>query len=149
MKRLRTGIEVDRDERREREGVPAMTMAEKREGYSLFEAEEKTNTFCRQLQEQRQKRQEGKFNRVELIQLREENKLLQERCQKYERLLETSGDPEILRKFFEIEQRKEMMEECKKEAETKSKELEIMKEQYDAMKKSQLTLTDMNKKLID
>ena len=80
MKRLRTGIEVDRDERREREGVPAMTMTEKREGYSLFEAEEKTNTFCRQLQEQRQKRQEGKFNRVELIQLREENKLLQERC---------------------------------------------------------------------
>ena len=126
-----------------------MTMAEKREGYCLFEAEEKTNTFFRQLQEQRQRRQEGKFNRVELIQLREENKLLQERCQKYERLLETSGDPEILRKFFEIEQRKEMMEECKKEAETKSKELEIMKEQYDAMKKSQLTLTDMNKKLID
>ena len=42
-----------------------------------------------------------------------------------------------------------MMEECKKEAEIKSKELEIMKEQYDAMKKSQLTLTDMNKKLID
>ena len=53
MKRLRTGIEVDRDERREREGVPAMTMAEKREGYCLFEAEEKTNTFFRQLQEQR------------------------------------------------------------------------------------------------
>ena len=60
--------------------------------------------------------------------MREENRLLQERCRKYESLLETSGDPEILRKFFEIEQRKEIVEEAKKEAEIKSKELELIKD---------------------
>ena len=66
-KRLRTGIEVDRDERRQREGMPAMSLAEQRENYALFEAEEKTNTLCRQLQESRHKRQEGRFSRAELV----------------------------------------------------------------------------------
>ena len=42
-------MEVDRDERWAKEGVPKVTMAEKREGYSLHEAEEKTETFCKQL----------------------------------------------------------------------------------------------------
>ena len=60
--------------------------------------------------------------------MREENRQLKDRCKKYENLLETSGDPEILRKFFEIEQRKEIVEEARKEAEIKSKELELMKE---------------------
>lgn len=32
--------------------------------------------------------------------------MLKARCEKYERLLETSGDPDLLRKFFEIEKQK-------------------------------------------
>jgi len=105
------------------------------------------------MQEQRRSRKDARVNMEELVHLREENKLLKERCQKYTRILETSADPEILRKFFAIEvdrmARAEEEHTASKRLETTSSELVVMREQYEAMKKSQLTLTEMNKKLID
>ena len=38
-----------------------------------------------------------------MVKLREENKVLKDKCERYQRILETSSDPEVLRKYFSIE----------------------------------------------
>ena len=70
----------------------------------MYEAEERSKNFVEHLADQRKKRSEGKANTKEIVELREENKILKERCERYERIIETSVDPELLRKFFDIEQ---------------------------------------------
>ena len=47
---LKTGIEVDREQRLLKEGVPNMSESEKRDKYNLNEAEERAQKFCNQIQ---------------------------------------------------------------------------------------------------
>ena len=115
-------------------------MAEKRESYGLHEVERQTEEYCKRLKEQRHSRQEDRSAKKEALRLREENEVLRERLKQYEKLLETSGDPDILRKFFQLEEVKhvqsEVNKETMKELDAKESELTIMKSQYETMRKS-------------
>ena len=91
---------MDRDERKAREPPPSMSLQKRREDYGLTEAEEKTLQFKQMLEDRRNARKDSNFSRQELFSLREENHILKARCHKYEQLLETSGDPNLLQKFF-------------------------------------------------
>ena len=104
QRRLRSGQEVDRSETSKREDWQnSETLASRREGYGLHEVEQRTEEYCKRLKEQRHSRKEDRVNREEIQKLRDENYQLRDRCEKYQKLLETSGDPEVLRKFFELD----------------------------------------------
>ena len=91
-------------------------LSSRRSDYGLHEAEEKSESFCRQMIELRKNRDEERSSRIEVVKLRDENKILKERCSRYQRMLETSGDPDVIRKFFEYENKKcEESEEIQKE----------------------------------